>query len=261
MINNHLVSFIERWERLDEEKRGLQELLRDLKAEAKAFGFDVKMIGRMVAERRMSPDQRREEQALAEVYRAGCGLLDGTPLGDAARRRLMGEPPATEAAAEPAEAAERNEAANGAGVEEAHAEGAKAQRAGVRIIDNPYVAGDPRRAAWDEGFCSASGSDGMDIPEAWRRKPKKAATEKPAAEKAAAEPAEQAADPDQQDLPMGDAADARPQDGAEDAAEAPAKRAAATRKPRAPAKKSAKKPAEPGRGKRRRAGDDGEAHP
>ena len=43
---------------------------------------------------------------------------------------------------------------------------------GKRIIDNPFVAGDPRRAAWDEGHCHASGSDGMEIPESWRRKPK-----------------------------------------------------------------------------------------
>ena len=49
------------------------------------------------------------------------------------------------------------------------------QRDGKRVIDNPYVAGDPRRAAWDEGWCTEAGSDGMDVPAAWQRtKPKKA---------------------------------------------------------------------------------------
>jgi len=49
----------------------------------------------------------------------------------------------------------------------------QAAREGKRVIDNPYVAGDPRRALWDEGWCAQTGSDGMEIPAAWRRKEKK----------------------------------------------------------------------------------------
>lgn len=88
---------------------------------------------------------------------------------------------------------------------EAREEGAQAHRDGARIIDNPYTAGDPRRASWDEGFCAASGSDGMDIPEAWRRKPKGKATAKASATSAAApaeEAPEPATDPDQEALPF-----------------------------------------------------------
>jgi hypothetical protein len=45
------------------------------------------------------------------------------------------------------------------------------------VFKNPYVAGDPRRAYWDEGWCEEVGSDGMDVPDAWRRKPNKPAGE------------------------------------------------------------------------------------
>jgi hypothetical protein len=54
-------------------------------------------------------------------------------------------------------------------VEAARKAGRDAAKAGAKIIDNPFVAGDPRRAAWDEGWCAETGSDGMEIPEAWRR--------------------------------------------------------------------------------------------
>jgi hypothetical protein len=59
------------------------------------------------------------------------------------------------------------------------AEGKAAAGAGTRVTHNPYPAGDPRRAAWDEGWCAAAGSDGMDIPPAWRRSPKKDSKGKP----------------------------------------------------------------------------------
>lgn len=191
-IDSRLLSFIERIERLEEEKRSIADDIKDVKTEAKSAGFDVKTITKIIAERRLSPAERRRERALLDLYRAGAGLLDGTPLGDAARERMMAEEPNAEAPP-PAPRPEDTRTA-----EEARAEGAAAFKAGARIVDNPYVAGDPRRAAWDEGFCAASGSDGMDIPEAWRRKPKKA---KPPAD---AEPAGDEVDPDQQDLPMGE---------------------------------------------------------
>ncbi|WP_322997473.1 hypothetical protein [Castellaniella sp.] len=67
-------------------------------------------------------------------------------------------------------------------MEAARQQGEQDSRDGKRIIDNPFVAGDPRRAAWDEGHCKARGSDGMDIPEAWRRKSKSDAPNKGADE-------------------------------------------------------------------------------
>jgi len=57
--------------------------------------------------------------------------------------------------------------------------GTQAARENQPITSNPFTARDPRRAAFDEAWCAASGSDGMDIPESWRRTSKK----KPANEK------------------------------------------------------------------------------
>ncbi|MFG1267664.1 DUF2312 domain-containing protein [Xanthobacter sp. DSM 14520] len=280
--NRQLLSYVERLERLEEDKKEIAADIRDVKTEAKSAGFDIKMIGRIMAERRLTPQQRKMERALLDIYRAGIGLLDGTPLGDAARERLMSEEPNAEAEAPPAapEPAEMRTA------EEAREEGRAAHQAGARIIDNPYTAGDPRRAAWDEGYCAASGSDGMDIPEAWRRKPKKAKeTEGKETEGKYAAPANPASeaedasdiDPDQEGLPFdldpeedeeenpadetdgddadGEAAQSAPADAP--AADDPASRlddlVKRTRR------KAADKP--PGRGKRRKGGDGGEARP
>lgn len=162
-----LANFLESIERLEEQKRQIAEAIRDKKAEARKAGFDTKAMNQMLRERRMDQAERSEFQAICETYRAALGMLGGTPLGDYARRRLAGqaEPEAPETAATPDSPPADTEAAREAG--------RQAAREGKRVIDNPFVAGDPRRAAWDEGWCAQSGTDGMEIPEAWRRKPKK----------------------------------------------------------------------------------------
>lgn len=66
--------FIERMERLDEEVKGLNDDRRDVYAEAKANGFDVKTMKHIVALRRMETHQRQEADALPETYRAALGL-------------------------------------------------------------------------------------------------------------------------------------------------------------------------------------------
>lgn len=201
--NGRLLSYIERIEWLEEEKRSIADDIKDVKAEAKSAGFDVKTITKIIAERRMTPAERRAERVLLDLYRASAGLLDGTPLGDAARERLMEEEPNAEPEPEPPARTEEVMRT----VEEAREEGGEAFRAGVRIIDNPYTAGDPRRAAWDEGFCAASGSDGMDIPEAWRRKTKKSGKgvrrdDDGGASAEAPGTADSDVDPDQEGLPF-----------------------------------------------------------
>lgn len=99
-------------------------------------------------------------------------MLDGTPLGEAARKRLMGErkpPPSGPDGQTPASIPEAEPEQPVLDVKAARSAGQIAAKAGAKIIDNPFVAGDPRRAAWDEGWCAETGSDGMEIPEAWRR--------------------------------------------------------------------------------------------
>src|SRR5690606_26190073 len=86
-----LREFIADIEALEEEKAAIAERIRARKADAKACGFDTKVINQMLKERRMDRAEAEEFAALCEIYRAALGMLDGTPLGDAARKRLMGE--------------------------------------------------------------------------------------------------------------------------------------------------------------------------
>lgn len=190
LASGELRSFVERLVRTEERKREIAADAKEIKAEAKARGFEVKALGVLVKramETASETNARREHEAITELYLASLGMLDGTPLGDSARKRLM-EPPAPPVGAESANSAEgaadpepedEGEAPRGAmtaeEIQAARDAGGAAARAGKKVIENPYVAGDPRRAAWDEGWCAATGSDGMDIPDAWkRRKPKKA---------------------------------------------------------------------------------------
>ena len=69
-----LRQFIERIERLEEEKSGLQDDIKDTYAEAKSTGFDAKTMRTIVRLRRMEKHHRDEADALLETYRAALGL-------------------------------------------------------------------------------------------------------------------------------------------------------------------------------------------
>jgi uncharacterized protein (UPF0335 family) len=66
--------FIERIERLEEEKKGIADDIRDVYAEAKANGYDTKTMRKIVALRRMETHVRQEADALLETYRSALGL-------------------------------------------------------------------------------------------------------------------------------------------------------------------------------------------
>ena len=65
---------IERIERLEEEKRGTADDIKDVYAEAKSTGFDVKTMRSIVRLRRMEKHHRDEADALLETYRQALGL-------------------------------------------------------------------------------------------------------------------------------------------------------------------------------------------
>jgi uncharacterized protein (UPF0335 family) len=66
--------FIERIERLEEEKKAMADDIRDVYAEAKANGYDTKTMRAVVRLRRMEAHTRQEMDALLETYRAALGL-------------------------------------------------------------------------------------------------------------------------------------------------------------------------------------------
>ena len=66
--------FIERIERLEEEKKGMADDVKDVYAEAKANGYDTKTMRKIVALRRLEKHARDEADALLETYRTALGL-------------------------------------------------------------------------------------------------------------------------------------------------------------------------------------------
>jgi uncharacterized protein (UPF0335 family) len=66
--------FIERIERLEEEKKGIADDVRDVYSEAKANGYDTKTMRKVVALRRLETHVRQEADALLETYRSALGL-------------------------------------------------------------------------------------------------------------------------------------------------------------------------------------------
>ena len=71
---SRLKSTLERVERLEEEKAGLAENIKEVYGEAKATGFDVKVIRQIVRLRKIELDKRREAEMLLETYKAAIGM-------------------------------------------------------------------------------------------------------------------------------------------------------------------------------------------
>ena len=72
--DDRLRLLIERIERLEEEKKGIGDDIRDAYNEGKAVGYDVKMMRQIVRLRKMRPDDRREMELILETYKAALGL-------------------------------------------------------------------------------------------------------------------------------------------------------------------------------------------
>ncbi len=72
--DDRLRLLIERVERLEEEKKGIADDIRDTYAEAKAVGYDSKIMRQIVRLRKMNPDDRSEMEMLLDTYKAALGL-------------------------------------------------------------------------------------------------------------------------------------------------------------------------------------------
>ena len=65
---------IERIERLEDEKSGIGDDIKDGYAEAKATGYDTKIMRQIVRLRRLDPNDRREAEMVLEMYKAALGM-------------------------------------------------------------------------------------------------------------------------------------------------------------------------------------------
>lgn len=70
-----LKSIIDRIERLEEEKAGLAEDIREIYGEAKSTGFDVKVLRQIVRLRKIDSNERAEQEELLELYKASLGMV------------------------------------------------------------------------------------------------------------------------------------------------------------------------------------------
>ena len=71
---DELRQFIERLERLDQEKKDLAEQSKEVMAEAKSRGYDTKVIRKVIALRKREPDDIAEEEAVLEMYKEALGM-------------------------------------------------------------------------------------------------------------------------------------------------------------------------------------------
>jgi uncharacterized protein (UPF0335 family) len=72
---DQLKAVVERVERLEEEKKAIADDIKDVYAEAKAHGFDVKALRTIVRLRKQDTDERKEEEAILETYMHALGML------------------------------------------------------------------------------------------------------------------------------------------------------------------------------------------
>jgi uncharacterized protein (UPF0335 family) len=72
---DQLRAFIERIERLDEEKKTIADDIKDVYGEAKAMGFDVKVLRKVISIRKLDTNERMELDALTDTYLAALGML------------------------------------------------------------------------------------------------------------------------------------------------------------------------------------------
>jgi len=74
IAGKRLLSFFDRVERLEEEKAALAEDIKEIYAEAKSAGFEVKIMRRIMRLRKMDVDKRQEEDELLNLYMAAIGM-------------------------------------------------------------------------------------------------------------------------------------------------------------------------------------------
>jgi uncharacterized protein (UPF0335 family) len=75
IAGDRLKSFVERIERLEEERRALGADIKEVYAEAKGTGFDPKIMRQLIRLRRLDKDDLDEQESLLDIYRRALGML------------------------------------------------------------------------------------------------------------------------------------------------------------------------------------------
>ena len=89
VARNHLRAYIDRIERLEEEKAALMEDIREIYAEDNGTGFDPKIRRQVIRIRKMEPDQRQEQEYILDTYLSALGMLKNLDLEEKVDNSLM----------------------------------------------------------------------------------------------------------------------------------------------------------------------------
>jgi uncharacterized protein (UPF0335 family) len=79
VARDQLRSFIERIERLEEEKKTIADDIKDVYGEAKSTGFDTKILKKVISIRKQDKDERLEQEAILETYLMALGMIEAAP--------------------------------------------------------------------------------------------------------------------------------------------------------------------------------------
>ncbi|WP_020179797.1 DUF2312 domain-containing protein [Methylopila sp. M107] len=74
VARDQLTAFVERIERLEEEKKGVSDDIAEVYAEAKGNGFDVKVLRKVIAVRKQDVSERAEQEAILDLYLSALGM-------------------------------------------------------------------------------------------------------------------------------------------------------------------------------------------
>ncbi len=91
VARDQLRSFIERIERLEEEKKTIADDIKDVYGEAKGMGFDGKILKKVIAIRKMDREERAEQEAILDTYLAALGMIEQPDFFDERPNRSTGE--------------------------------------------------------------------------------------------------------------------------------------------------------------------------
>jgi len=80
VAGEQLKSFIERIERLEEEKRALSGDIKEVYAEARGTGFEPKIMRQIIKLRKMDKEEVDEEESLLDLYKRALGMMPGTDI-------------------------------------------------------------------------------------------------------------------------------------------------------------------------------------
>lgn len=83
IARDQLRSFVERIERLEEDKKAISDDIKEVYAEAKGNGFNTKVLRRVIALRKQDQNERQEQEAILDLYLCSLGMTPDLPFDDA----------------------------------------------------------------------------------------------------------------------------------------------------------------------------------